>query len=100
MNTRIYSILGHQTVIPYVQCGSIFPLLILVPLDSLEGNTPGENHYLLSLHDVPSVGPGTPPARGYVSGHHLASHRSRYRRFSWCRSLVLSHCIFSSLCLE
>jgi hypothetical protein len=28
MNTRIYTSLGHRSIIPYVECGSIFPLLI------------------------------------------------------------------------
>jgi hypothetical protein len=30
MNTKIYTGLGRGSVIPYVQCGCMFPLLILV----------------------------------------------------------------------
>jgi hypothetical protein len=34
------------------------------PLIFARGGAPRENHYHLSMHDVPSIGPDAPPARG------------------------------------
>jgi hypothetical protein len=38
--------------------------LCLVPSYSLEGSVPGENHCLLSVHDIPSIELVTPPTKG------------------------------------
>jgi hypothetical protein len=72
----------------------IITTLCLVPSDSLEESALGENSScLLSLHDLPYVGPSAPLVSGYVSGPRPTSHMSGFRCYSWCRSMVPSHYI-------
>jgi hypothetical protein len=83
MNTKIYT-------------GSGIIIALSCPLRFALGGTPGDNHYFLSMHDVPSVGPDAPSARGYMSGHHLTSNPLKYKCPSGCHSQLLSHYTLSA----